>query len=102
MHACRGNSGTPWLTVPVSGSSLRMQGQLPASARRVVPCACRGNWIMAILGHKRIKEAEPYTRDVDKRNLPAAGIEQWARPKLVTVESWRTSWRTVANCYSTL
>ena len=36
---------------------------------------------MAILGHKSLKEAEHYTREVEQRRLAAAGMDQWARPK---------------------
>jgi hypothetical protein len=41
---------------------------------------------MAILGHKTLKEAENYTRDVEQRKMAAAGIEQWAKPKLAVVK----------------
>jgi enterobacteria phage integrase len=67
-------------------TQCRLHGLRKSAGRCLAEAGATTRMIMAILGHKSIKEAEHYTREVEQRKLATAGIEQWARPKLMTVK----------------
>lgn len=61
----------------------RLHGLRKSAGRCLAEAGATTRMIMAILGHKTLKEAENYTRDVEQRKMAAAGIEQWSRPRLL-------------------
>jgi integrase len=67
-------------------AECRLHGLRKSAGRCLAEAGATTRMIMAILGHKTLKEAENYTRDVEQRKMAAAGIEQWAKPKLAVVK----------------
>ena len=68
--------------------ACRLHGLRKSAGRCLAEAGATTRMIMAVLGHKTLKEAEQYTRDVEQKKLAQAGIEQWAapRPKLASIK----------------
>jgi integrase len=67
-------------------ADCRLHGLRKSAGRCLAETGATTRMIMALLGHKSLKEAEHYTREVEQRRLAAAGMDQWARPKLARVK----------------
>lgn len=63
-----------------------LHGLRKSTGRCLAEAGATTRQIMAVLGHKTIKEAENYTRGAEQKKLAVAGIETWARPKLIAVK----------------
>lgn len=67
-------------------AACRLHGLRKSAGRCLAEAGATTRMIMAVLGHKTIKEAENYTREVEQKKLATAGMETWARPKLASVK----------------
>lgn len=64
----------------------RLHGLRKAAGRCLAEAGASTRQIMAVLGHKTIKEAENYTREAEQKRLARDGIAHWARPKLAVIK----------------
>ena len=66
----------------------RLHGLRKAAGRCLAEAGATTRMIMAVLGHKTLKEAERYTKEVEQKRLAKDGMERWvqARPKLFAVK----------------
>jgi integrase len=68
-------------------AECRLHGLRKAAGRCLAEAGATTRMIMAVLGHKTLKEAERYTREASQKKLSRAGIDQWAaKPRLVVVK----------------
>ena len=65
-----------------------LHGLRKAAGRCLAEAGATTRMIMAVLGHKTLKEAERYTKDVEQKRLAQEGMERWvqARPRLFAVK----------------
>jgi integrase len=64
----------------------RLHGLRKSAGRCLAEAGATTRMIMAVLGHKTIKEAENYTRQAEQRLLAREGIARWAAPKLAVIK----------------
>lgn len=67
-------------------ADCRLHGLRKSAGRCLAEAGATTRMIMAVLGHKTIKEAERYTREAEQRGLAQEGIERWAKPRLQAVK----------------
>ena len=66
--------------------ACRLHGLRKSAGRCLAEAGATTRQIMALLGHKTLKEAERYTRDAEQRLLAKQGIEHWAKPRLAVLK----------------
>lgn len=67
-------------------AACRLHGLRKSAGRCLAEAGATTRMIMAVLGHKTIKEAENYTREVEQKKLARDGMDTWARPRLASVK----------------
>lgn len=80
-----------WMADSIAAAGLpdacRLHGLRKSAGRCLAEAGATTRMIMAVLGHKTMKEAERYTREVEQRTMARAGMDQWSsKPKLIVVK----------------
>lgn len=81
-----GNVMADWIKLAGLSDECRLHGLRKSAGRCLAEAGATTRMIMAVLGHKTIKEAEHYTRQVEQKMMAQQGMDQWARPKLKIIK----------------